>query len=147
MNLALFYVWVAASVRTHWNHSFDIHLSYLGPASYYSPSCFPSGCAFWGGCNGWGLDGGHPVCSHPAFPQAHHWGQLWRLDMASQVVQWSRTHLPTEEMQETLIQSLGQEDALEEDMATFSSIPAWEIPWTEQPGGLQSMESQRVEHD
>ena len=59
MNLVLFYVWVAARVWTHWNHSFDIHLSYLGPASSYFPSCFPSGCAFWGGCNAPPLDGGH----------------------------------------------------------------------------------------
>ena len=42
---------------------------------------------------------------------------------------------------ETQVQSLGQEDPLEEDMATHSSILAWRIPWTEEPGGLQSMES------
>ena len=42
---------------------------------------------------------------------------------------------------------LGWEDPLEEEMATHSSIPAWEIPWTEEPGGLQSMGSQRVRHD
>ena len=46
-------------------------------------------------------------------------------------------------MQETL----GQEDPLEEDMATHSSVPAWRIPWTEEPGRLQSMGSQRVEHN
>ena len=50
-------------------------------------------------------------------------------------------------MQETWVQSLGQEDPLEEEMATHSSIPAWRIPWTEEPGGLQSMGSQRVGHD
>ena len=50
-------------------------------------------------------------------------------------------------MQETWIQSLGQEDPLEEGMATDSSILAWKIPWTEEPGGLQSMGSQRVGHD
>ena len=49
-------------------------------------------------------------------------------------------------MQETQIHSLGQEDALEEEMATHSSILAWGIPWTEEPGGLQSMGSQRVGH-
>ena len=42
-------------------------------------------------------------------------------------------------MQETWVQSLGWEDALEKSMATHSSIRAWEIPWTEEPGGLQSM--------
>ena len=42
-------------------------------------------------------------------------------------------------MQETWVQSLGQEDPMEKEMATHSSILAWEIPWTEEPGGLQSM--------
>ena len=50
-------------------------------------------------------------------------------------------------MQETQVQSLGQEDPLEKGMATHSSILAWEIPWTEEPGGLQSTGSQRVGHD
>ena len=50
-------------------------------------------------------------------------------------------------MQETWVQSLGQEDPLEEEMATHSRILAWKIPWTEEPGGLQSMGSQRVGHD
>ena len=50
-------------------------------------------------------------------------------------------------MQEMRIQSLGQEDPLEKEMATHFSILAWEIPWTEEPGGIQSMESQRVGHD
>ena len=45
-----------------------------------------------------------------------------------------------QETQETGIQSLGQEDPLEEEMATLSSILAWKIPWTEEPGGLQSVE-------
>ena len=47
-------------------------------------------------------------------------------------------------MQETWVRSLGQEDPLEKEMATHSSILAWRIPWTEEPGGLQSMGSQRV---
>ena len=50
-------------------------------------------------------------------------------------------------MQEIRVLSLGQEDPLEKEMATHSSILAWEIPWTEEPGGLQSMGSQRVGHD
>ena len=49
-------------------------------------------------------------------------------------------------MQETWVQSLGGED-LEEGMAIHSGILAWEIPWTEEPGGLQSIGSQRVRHD
>ena len=48
---------------------------------------------------------------------------------------------------ETWLRSLGREDPLEEGMATHSSILAWRLPWTEEPGGLQSMGSQRVGHD
>ena len=50
-------------------------------------------------------------------------------------------------MQETWVQSLGWEKSLEEGMATHSSILAWRIPWTEEPGGLQSMGLKRVRHD
>ena len=50
-------------------------------------------------------------------------------------------------VQETWVRSLGWEDALEKGMATHSSILAGTIPWTEEPGGLQSMGSQRVGHD
>ena len=49
--------------------------------------------------------------------------------------------------QKTWVESLHWEDPLEEEMATHSSILAWEIPWTEEPGGLQPMRSQRVRHD
>ena len=52
-----------------------------------------------------------------------------------------------QETQETEVQSLGQEDPLEEEMATHSSVLAWEIPWTEEPGGPRSTGSQRVRHD
>ena len=58
-----------------------------------------------------------------------------------------RIHLPMQETQETWVQSLGQEDSLKEEMATHCSILAWQIPWTEEPGGLPSMGSQRVRHD
>ena len=51
------------------------------------------------------------------------------------------------EMQEMWVQSLGQEDPLEKGMATQSSVLAWRSPWTEEPGGLQTMGSQRVGHD
>ena len=50
-------------------------------------------------------------------------------------------------MSETWVQSLSQEDPLEKEMATHSSTFAWKIPWTEEPGRLQSMGSQRVGHD
>ena len=49
--------------------------------------------------------------------------------------------------QETWVQSLDGEDPLEEEMATHSNILAWKIAWTEEPGGLQSIKSQRVRHD
>ena len=50
-------------------------------------------------------------------------------------------------MQDTWVESLGQEDCLEKGKATHSNILAWRIPWTEEPGGPQSMGSQRVRHD
>ena len=50
-------------------------------------------------------------------------------------------------VQETWVQSLGQEDPLKMGMAIYSSILAWRIPWTEEPGGLPSVGSQRVRHD
>ena len=52
-----------------------------------------------------------------------------------------------QEIPDTLVRSLGQEDPLEKGMATHSSIIAWKVPWTEEPGGLQSMRSQRVRHN
>ena len=64
--------------------------------------------------------------------------------MASLVAQMVKL-LPA--MQETQVRSLGQEDLLEKEMATHSSALAWRLPWTEEPGGLQSMGWQRVEHD
>ena len=50
-------------------------------------------------------------------------------------------------MQETQVHSLGQEDPLDQEMETCSSILAWKIPWTEEPGGLQSIGLRRVGHD
>ena len=70
-------------------------------------------------------------------------GYLLQYSWASLVAQTVK-NLPT--MQETWVQSLGWEVPLEEDMATHSSIFAWGIPWTEEPGGLQSMVLQRVRH-
>ena len=52
-----------------------------------------------------------------------------------------------QETQETRVQSLGQEDPLKEEIATHSSILAWRIPWTEEPGGLLCMGLQRVRHN
>ena len=61
---------------------------------------------------------------------------------ASQVAQWERTHLP---MQETQVQSLVCEEPLEKGMATHCSVLAWKIPWTEEPGGLQSMGCKKLD--
>ena len=52
-----------------------------------------------------------------------------------------------QEPKETRVPSLGQEDPLEKDMATHFSLLAWRIPWTEEPSGIQSAESQRLRHD
>ena len=65
--------------------------------------------------------------------------------MWASLVAWMVKHLPT--MRETWVRSLGREDPLEKEMAAHSNIHAWKIPWTKEPGGLQSMESQRVRHD
>ena len=68
-------------------------------------------------------------------------GESCRASLVAQTVK----HLPT--TGETQVQSLGQEDPLEKKMATHSSVLAWKIPWTEEPGRLQSMGSQRIGHD
>jgi len=67
------------------------------------------------------------------------------LDWGASLVAQTMKNLPA--MQETWVWSLGQKDPLEKGMAIHSSILAWRIPWTEEPGGLQSMGSQRVRHD
>ena len=64
--------------------------------------------------------------------------------VTNQVAQWLRICLP---MQEIQVQSLGQEDPLEEEMATHHSILAWRMQWAEEPGGLQSMGSQRIRYN
>ena len=70
-----------------------------------------------------------------------------KLCWASQVVQWERICLPIQEMKEMQVQSLSREDPLDEKMVTHSSLLAWKIPWTKEPGRLQSIESLRVGHD
>ena len=66
-------------------------------------------------------------------------------ELESSLVAQTVKNLPA--MQETWVQSPGQEDPLEKGMVTHSSILAWRAPWTEEPGGLQSMGSQRVRHN
>ena len=63
------------------------------------------------------------------------------------MAQWVKIPLAMHETLEMQVQYLGQESSLEEEMATHSSIFAWRIPWTEEPGVLQSMELHRVRHD
>ena len=72
------------------------------------------------------------------------WGEV-RCHMEASLLAQLVKRLPA--MRETQFLSLGWEDALEKEMATHSSIHAWKIPWTEEPGRLQSMGSQRVRHD
>ena len=74
------------------------------------------------------------------YPGSALMGKVWT-SLVAQTVK----RVPT--MWETWVQSLGQEDLLEKEMATHSSILAWRIPWREEPGGLQSMGSQRVRQD
>ena len=81
------------------------------------------------------------MCCTTTFPT---WETLLGKLGASLVAQMVK-NLPA--LWETQVQSLGREDPLEEEMATHSSVFAWEIPWTEEPGRLQSMGSQRVGHD
>ena len=88
--------------------------------------------------------------SHQGSPIIHEinksdvWLRADRSTWASLVAQLVK-NLPA--VQETKVQSLGQDDSLEKEMASHSSSFAWKIPWTEKPGGLQPMGSQRVRHD
>ena len=68
------------------------------------------------------------------------------VEWASQVAQWQRIHLLMQETQETQMQSLYWEDP-QKKVATHSRILAWEIPWTDESGRLQSIELKRVGHD
>ena len=80
-------------------------------------------------------DTGHPSSSYHILI---YWGGLHR---------WLNWLSTLSAVQETQVQSLGQESPLEKGMATHSSVLAWQIPWTEEPSGLQSTGSQRIEHD
>ena len=72
-------------------------------------------------------------------------GQILCFEIGASLVAQRVKRLPA--VWETRVRSLGWEDPLEKEMATHSGTLAWKIPWTEEPGGLQSMESQRVRHD
>ena len=70
-----------------------------------------------------------------------------RSERAALMAQAVKNAAEKQEIQEMVVQSLCREDPLEKEMATPSSILVWEIPWTEEPGGLKFMGSQRVRHD
>ena len=71
--------------------------------------------------------------------------EIAQLEFWASLVAQRLRRLPT--MRETWVRSLGREDPLEKEMATYSSTLAWRVPWREEPGRLQSMGSQRVGHD
>ena len=73
------------------------------------------------------------------------WPKYWSFSFSNSLV--TQTVKPLPAMRETRVRSLGWEDPLEKEMATHSSTLAWKIPWTEEPGRLQSVGSQRVVHD
>ena len=83
---------------------------------------------------------------YPRGFEPHFWynGSCFMTSLVAQTVKRLRT-MPT--MWETRVQSLGREDLLEKEMATHSTTLVWKIPWTVEPGRLQSMGSQRVRHD
>ena len=70
-----------------------------------------------------------------------------KIPRSSLMTQWVKNPSAIQETQEMWVRSLGQEDPLEKEMATHSSILVWEIPWTEESGRIQSMGLQRVRHD
>ena len=82
----------------------------------------------------------HSVILAWKIPWTEEPGRLW-------CMVWQRIYLSVQEMQETSVRPLGQEDPLKYEVATHSSVLAWKIPWTEEPGVLQSTELQRVGHD
>ena len=82
------------------------------------------------------------------FPPKPFWKFLFRIqNLVTVLTLVAQTAKRLPKMQETWVRSLGREDPLEKEMVTQSSIHAWKIPWTKEPGGLQSMGSQRVGHD
>ena len=96
------------------------------------------------------------IFHHSAFKQCGYHPKYWKWQRADMKIKglifsiglpWWLKYQSPPSMQESWVQPLGQEDPLEKGMAIHSSILAWGIPWTEEPGGLQTMQSQRVRHD
>ena len=118
---------------------------FLSPDTYCLTTSLQVGpCCLVCPCHSWLDQGGHLAQARAIrFSFQEIWNQLWKA-WTSLVAQMVKS-LPI--MWETRVQSLGQEDLLEKEMATHSSILAWKIPQTEEPGRLQSMGSQRIGHD
>ena len=100
----------------------------------------------WGGCCGYtymqcvlGC-----LCIHRAGAASYNFSPA-KFNIGTSLVAQTVKHLPT--MRETWVQPLGREDLLEKEMATHSSILVWKIPWTEEPGRLQSVELQNSGHN
>ena len=93
----------------------------------------------------WRIPGTGEPGGLPSMGVAQSQTRLKRLSSSSSMVVQMVKCLPA--MRETQVRSLGRDDPLEKEMATHSSTIAWKIPWTEEPGRLQSMGSQRVRHD
>ena len=131
------------SEQTFWPTQYTSHLLY---PLIYQWACFLHFVFFW---VPWevkeGVDAGCSLLS-----SVYDAPSTWFISF---VLSWAGASLVAQmvknppAVQETQVQCLDQEDLLEKEMATHSSILAWEIPWTEKPGRLQSMRSQRVGHD
>ena len=93
------------------------------------------------------------VHTHGGIPLSHKNNEILPFDLrwmdlgSSRVDQWVKNPPAMQEIPETRVRSLGQEDPLEEEMASHSNILVWRILWTEEPGGLTPMGSKRVGHD
>ena len=106
-------------------------------------------CIIWGKLCIWSMTQQLPG-AHRSMPGKRGWKNCfkacvgnWHLARVSQVAKWWRILLPMQGKQEMQVWPLGWEDPLEQEMATHSTILAWRIPWTEEPGGLQPMKSQK----
>ena len=93
------------------------------------------------------VGGVSPPLPCPGYPQIHFLQRFSRFLIYVRVPSLAAQRVKNPAVQETWVGSLGQEEPLEKEVATHSSILAWRVPWTEEPGGLPSIGSQRVRHD
>ena len=95
----------------------------------------------------WGISSGFPLANHLALPGSESVFGLFQGPPVCRSLPGAQAVKNLPAMQETWVRSLSGGDPLEKNMATHSNILAWRIPWTEEPGGLQSIGPQRVRHD